>query len=493
MRRKVINRSKYILTTCDMGELIPVGLWEALPGETIQHRTSMLIRVSPLAAPIYHPVVARVHHFFMPSRKIWEQKTNGTEGDNWQDFITGGENGDNDASPPKMSTTGVKNDLLDYLELEVKAGVLVNAMPLMAFNAIFNEWFRDEDLVAKREELDTTVPRIAWEKDYYTSARPWQQKGPQVTVPVGGLTPVKGIGVTGSATRVGNNVKESDGSTQQYSTSWLANVDSLYVKESSENAGFPDIMVDLAAATGADVTDFRRALALQRYQENRARWGSRYVEYLWKSFKATPQDSRLQRPELLGGGRAPLNFSEILQTAPDDAGDPRFGVGDLFGHGIGSFRSNKYRRTIPEHGYVLTLLSVRPKSMYMNGADRHWFKTDKFDYFQPEMKHIGQQNIWKNEVFLDAAAGMETMGYQDRYSEYRHSQSRVTGEFRDLLNYWHMGRKFDSMPTLNGDFVTCTPTKRIHNEQTKHALWIMVQHNKRVLSPIGVNAAPRIL
>lgn len=493
MRRKVITRSKYRLTSCDMGQLIPIGLWESLAGEMVQHRTSMLIRVSPLASPIYHPVVARVHHFFMPSRLLWPQETGGTPGDNWEEFITGGESGTNSATPPTLMTTGAEKDLWDYLLVERKAGVECNALPIYMYNAVWNEWFRDEDLETKREKSDVSIANIAWEKDYYTSARPFQQKGPDVTIPVGGLTPVQGIGVTGATTNPNvSGVREADGSTKTYANAWAMPQDGLF-EENPDLPGFPNVFVDLAAAVGADVTDFRKALALQRYQENRARWGSRYVEYLWKSFRATPQDARLQRPELLGGGRSPLNFSEVLQTAPDASGSERFGVGDLFGHGIGSFRANKYRRVIPEHGYIMSLLSVRPKAMYMNGAERHWFKKDKFDYFQPEMKHIGQQEVWKNEVFLDAATGLETFGYQDRYSEYRHSKSGVTGEFRDLLNYWHMGRQFDSMPTLNGDFVRCVPTKRIHNEQTQNALWVMVQHNKKVLSPIGVNASPRIL
>lgn len=497
MKRAIVNRNNYQLLTCDMGQLVPIGLQEVLPGETIRHSSSVLIRLSPMAAPVMHPVQARVHHFFINNRILWKQDIGGTPGDNWEDFITGGDDGLNAATPPQVTSTATPNSLLDYLGIPHVPGLSLNAMPVIAFNMTYNEWFRDQDLVPERDLLDLTIPQVAWEKDYFTMARPFQQKGPEVSLPVGGLAPVKGIGMdtpTWGSTPV--NVYESDGTTPTYAGNKKISDEVFpdniaYVEEGTN--GYPNIFADLAQATGASITDVRKAFAIQRYQENRARYGSRYVEYLKRSFGARPQDGRLQRPELLGAGVGPVNVSEILQTAPDSTGDPRFGVGDLYGHGIAALRSNGYKRTIPEHGYILSLLSVRPKSIYVDGVDRHWLKSTKFDYFQPELKLVGQQEMLKNEIYADAAAGMETFGWQDRYSEYRHAKSNVHAEFRTLLNYWHMGREFESPPVLNQSFTDCVPTKRIFNEQTQHSLWIMVNHRMKAISPIGRNAEPRVI
>ena len=498
MARKLVIRSKYDLVTADMGKLVPIGIWEMLPNETVSHNTGTLIRVSPLAAPVMHPVTARVHHFFVPMRLLWPQKVGGTEGDNWEDFITGGSDGRNAAEIPTMTTTGVESDLLDYLGIPVKAGIEISALPIRAVNMIYNEWYRDQDLVNPREDSDTTVPNIAWEKDYFTAARPWSQKGPDVTIPIGGFANVQGFGKYDSQfTQPNTTVRESGGNARDYASSSIVSNQSaperFLVEQDPENPGYPRLVADLAKATGASINDVRRAFAVQRYQENRAKWGSRYTEFLRQEFRARPQDSRLQRPEYLGGGRTQVNFSEVIQTAPDSTGDARFGVSDLYGHGIAAMRSNRYRRTVPEHGYILSFLSVRPKSMYMDGIDRHWLKKNKFDFYTPELKHIGQQEILKNEVYADASTGSETFGFQDRYSEYRHARSKVHAEFRNQLKYWHLGREFESMPVLNQSFVDCVPSKRIHNEQTRHSLWIMVQHRMKVLSPIGRNAPARIL
>ena len=487
-RRKLVRRDNYQLLTCDMGQLVPIGLMEMLPNETIRHRTSAVIRVSPLAAPVMHPVTARIHHFFVPSRVLWPQEVGGTEGDNWEDFVTGGPNGDNAATPPQITTTGASNDLLDYLGIPPKAGISISALPVRAFNMIFNEWYRDQDLVTEREMLDLTIPLVSWAKDYFTAARPWTQKGPDVTIPIGTEARVAHKGSNGTNVSVYSDGASADRVLWQEGAA--GNVKQGSTVGNYTNEG---LYVDLAAATGADVNDVRRAFALQRYQENMARYGSRFVEYLQRSFGARPLDARLQRPELLGGGQTQVNFSEILQTAPDDSGDPRYGVGDLYGHGIAAMRSNAYQRNIPEHGYVITCLSVRPHSIYTDGIDRHWLKTKKEEFFQPELKAIGQQEVLNNEVFADGTDGGNVFGYQDRYSEYRHQRSNVHAEFRNVLDYWHMGRKFAQPPVLNASFVECDATKRIHNEQTQHALWIMVQHRARVLSPVGRNVSPRIL
>jgi len=488
MKRYKHNLSHYRLLTCDMGQLVPITCVEALPGDTIQHNTSALVRVSPLAAPVMHPVTARIHHFFVPNRIIW---------DGWEDFITGGPDGLNADTPPQYTVStgngGATGSLPDYLGIPPGInGLKINELPIRAFNLIYNEFYRDQDLVAEREQNDTSIPQIAWEKDYFTTCRPFSQKGPAVTVPVGQSAPV---------------VAEAPNSDPRFNTfgstgtpAPLATADGGSAGLVSQGIGIdgspmiwddPKLIADLANATGGDINDVRKAFAIQRYQEARARYGSRYTEYL-RYLGVTPKDSRLQRPEFLGGGRTQLNFSEIMQTA--NGTDPRFGVGDLYGHGIGAMRSNRYRRHIEEHGWIISLLSVRPKAIYNNGVHRQWLRLDKEDYFQKELQWIGQQEVLNNEIYADAtAAGLETFGFQDRYMDYRSVPSGVSAEFRDLLNYWHMAREFTAPPVLNQSFTDCVPTKRIHNDQTQNALWITTQHRMVARRLIARNAAPRIL
>lgn len=495
MKRYKHNLSHYRLLTCDMGQLVPITCVEALPGDTIQHNTSALVRVSPLAAPVMHPVTARIHHFFVPNRIIW---------DGWEDFITGGPDGLNADTPPQYTVStgngGATGSLPDYLGIPPGInGLKINELPIRAFNLIYNEFYRDQDLVTERAIDDTSIPQIAWEKDYFTTCRPFSQKGPAVTVPIGDRAPVTGIGPEQAASFPVTNVavKESDGGIGLYNNAQLVSTDvplqgeNVYLEENPDLAGFPNIFADLANATGGDINDVRKAFAIQRYQEARARYGSRYTEYL-RYLGVTPKDSRLQRPEFLGGGRTQLNFSEIMQTS--NGTDPRFGVGDLYGHGIGAMRSNRYRRHIEEHGWIISLLSVRPKAIYNNGVHRQWLRLDKEDYFQKELQWIGQQEVLNNEIYADASpAGLETFGFQDRYMDYRSVPSGVSAEFRDLLNYWHMAREFTAPPVLNQSFTDCIPTKRIHNDQTQNALWITTQHRMVARRLIARNAAPRIL
>lgn len=472
--------------TGDMGKVYPINLTEVLPGDTIQQHSNVLVRMSPMAAPVFHPVTVRVHHFFVPNRLLW---------DGWEDFITGGPDGMNAESPPSLAISGTPGQLHDYFGMPNSVGLQANALPFRAYNLIWNEWYRDQDLVPEVEQDSQAVNRCAWQKDYFTSCRPWTQKGPEVSIPVGDRAKVKGIGITGSPGGSQSGVKESDGSTRSYTNSTAITRDNPAGYTYIEGVdGFPNIYADLANATGASINDVRKAFALQRYQEARARYGSRYTEYL-RYLGVNPRDSRLQRPELLGGGQSQVNFSEVLQTAPETGTPPttEYGVGDMYGHGIAALRSNKYRRFIEEHGYILSLLSVRPKAMYTQGIHRTFLRKDKEDYWQKELQFIGQQEVFNNELFASSETGEQVFGYQDRYMEYREQPSTIAGDFKNTLNYWHLAREFSQQPALNASFVSCVPSKRIFNEQTRDSMWIMVQNRIVARRLLSRSAAPKIL
>lgn len=501
MKRSKFSLSHYRLLTCDMGELIPCGLTEVLPGDTVQHATSALVRCSPMLAPVMHPVHVRIHHWYVPHRLVW---------DSWEDFITGGADGLNASVFPTVSldgTTSAVGTLADYLGIPpFTAARSVSALPFRAYNLIWNEWYRDQDLqtelvVSKADGADTTTSKTlqncAWEKDYFTSARPWETKGPAITLPLGTTAPVKGIGANLTLAPASNVAVRETAPLPDRTYPFARVGDSIHFEMDSGTGATakPKIFADLSNATGVSINVLREALALQRYQEARARYGSRYTEYL-RYLGVKSSDARLQRPEYLGGGKQTIQFSEVLQTSgqPTPTGDDT--LGQLGGHGIGAMRSNRYRRFFEEHGYVISLLSIKPKTIYKDGLPRTWNRRVKEDFWQKELQFIGQQEILNKEIYGDLAAGAAageaeaTWGFQDRYDEYRRMESSVSGEFKTVLNHWHFARNFGSLPTLNGDFVKSVPVENPFAVPSTDVLWIMTNHSiqaRRLVAPVGVS------
>lgn len=496
MKRGKFSLSFYKLLSCDMGELIPCGLTEVLPGDTIQYNTNLLLRCSPLLAPVMHPVDVRIHHWYVPHRLVWED---------WEDFITGGPDGMDNSEFPVMESVNIPvGGLENYLGIPIMGTpVSYSALPFRGYAMIWNEWYRDQDLqtaiaTSEASGIDVTTNRAlqncCWEKDYFTSARPWEQKGPAITIPLGTTAPVMGIGFKGSLPNISTNPTDIRETAPLPDRTYPFSADAFGVQPNSLNfeassattsTAKPRIFADLSGASAVTVNLLREALALQRYEEARARFGSRYVEYL-RYLGVKSSDARLQRPEYLGGGRQTIQFSEVLQTAPDDADNP---VGALKGHGIAAMRSNRFRRFIEEHGYVHTFLSVKPKTMYMQGLARTWNRRTKEDFWQQELQHIGQQEILNKEIYAAHATPDGTFGFQDRYQEYRGAESSVAGEFATTeLNHWHMARDFSSDPALNATFVKCVPTERTFAVPSNDVLWIMAKHSvqaRRLVAPTG--------
>lgn len=516
MKRNKFSLSYYKLLTAKMGRLYPIGLTEVIPGDTMQHATSALIRTNPLLSPIMHPVHVRIHHFFVPLRIIW---------DDFEKFITGGPDG-MDASVFPTITSPVEGgfaegSLADHLG--VTPGIAnrpVSALPFRAAAMVFNEYYRDQDLVtpltiSKASGADTTtntsLQLCAWEKDYFSSSRPWTQKGPSVTLPLGDEAPIKGRSA-GPGTPVDNKIYMSMAApygNAGFVTSDPAGTGGAPLDTVVESVNYPQEpgrpwlwaqdgdttnptyggynFADLAEATAVDVNQVRLAFALQRYEEARARYGSRYVEYL-RYLGVRSSDARLQRPEYLGGGKQTIQWSEVVATAETSVEDDTTPVGALKGHGIGALRSNRYRRFFEEHGYVISFLSVRPKTIYAQGVARTWHRRTKEDFWQKELEHIGQQEVLNKELYFGHTTPDGVFGYQDRYDEYRRSESSIAGAFRSTLNYWHMARIFSGDPTLNGSFVTCDPTQRNFVDTVGDPLLIMANHSiqaRRFLTKTG--------
>jgi len=481
MKRSKFNLSNTQLLSADMGQLIPCGLLEVLPGDTIQHAASILARCMPLSSPPMHRVRIKLHHWFVPHRLVWSS---------WENFITGGADGLNASVFPTISLTNVAaKSLADYLGVPVGNGTqVVSALPFRGYALIWNQWYRDQDLqtpltISLADGADTTTSTVlqspAWEKDYFTTARPWEQKGSTVQV----ASAISGIAANVQQSATSTPTIFQPGSGDTAAGNWKASNDYQQSPLLRMNAGGTALDLKLIA----DINDFREAFALQRYKEARARYGSRYTEYL-AYLGVRSSDARLQRPEYLGGSSQNISFSEVLQTGSTTA-DVN-GVGQLYGHGIAAMRSNRYRKFFEEHGYIHSFISVMPESMYPNGIFRTWNRRTKEDFFQKELQHIGQQPVLMKEVYALGANPDSVFGYQDRYDDYRYQESRVHGEFLTTLNDWHFARLLGAQPALNAAFVSgADVTKRPFQAQgSNNTMLFQVRHKigaRRIVAARG--------
>lgn len=501
MKRHKHSLSHYRLSSMDLGKLYPIQCVEVMMGDVWRASSSALVRVTPLIAPVMHPVQVKIHHWFVPSRLLW---------DGWEDFITGGPDGIGGSAGvyPTITAGGggfALKGLADHLGIpHGVASLNVSALPHRAYALIYNENYRDQDLVtaaamstASGADVTTTdtIRNAAWEKDYATDARPWAQKGPQVSLPLGTTAPV--VRETGD-TAVHIHTATAGSDRQLFTTAADGNVKLSAVGAASEairwgtlaDGSKTGLMTDLASATAATVSALREAMALQRYEEARAQWGSRYVEYL-RYYGIRSSDARLQRPEYLGGGKQTIAFTEVLQTSDSGA---VAGVGDMYGHGIAAVRTRPFVRYFEEHGFVMSLMCVRPASMYQDGLHKQWSRRIKEDYYTKELELIGQQEVARREIWAEAGAGGDTVfGYQNRYREYCEHPSGVAGEMRTILDFWHMARQFASAPALNQAFIECVPEKRNFQVATNDVLWVMVNNNIRARRMVSRNPVARIL
>jgi hypothetical protein len=453
VRRQQYNLSHEHKTSMDFGELVPVACQEVLPGDTFMGAASTLARIAPMANPTMHRCDVRLHHWYVPNRLVHTA---------WEDLITGKTSG---AVVPTITTTDQATDpLVDRLGCPA-AGQDINALPVRAYNLIYNEFYRDQDLQTARGEDTTTLARICWEKDYFTTCRDEAQQGDAIEIGFSaGEVNVQTDAVSGEHIGV-------QASQQADAIKELAIVSGNV--EINTTTATEKLFVDLAdSTTGIDVNTLRRSIGLQRFAEARARYGERYVDYL-RFLGVNPSDGRLDRPEYLGGGSQLINFSEVLATADGASNN----IGDLYGHGIAGVQSRRYRKMFEEHGYFLTLMSVRPKTVYQQAVPKHFLRSDAMDFWQKELEVLPWQEVYQDEVFAGGSSST-VFGYQQRYDEYRHAMSYVSGSFRQGTEEdWHLGREFASAPTLNASFVECSPSDRIFQDASMPEVLCNVYNN----------------
>lgn len=450
--------------SCRIGDLVPINVIEVIPGDKFNIQTSQMLRFAPLVAPVMHQSSVYTHYFFVPNRILW---------DGWEDFITGGADGTNNSAHPTLGVTETDTavgGLWDYMGVPTNQGAIqnteVNALPFCAYNKIYNEYYRDENLIqpitdSVYDGINTagdfsTIQKRAWQHDYFTSSLPWTQKGPEATLPLGSTAPIDFV--AGQPQRFRNaSGNQSPVGNIESGTSGIAKVD---IGSGTTQNTFLDnsdsLMVDLSQATASTIIDLRRAFKLQEFLEKNARGGSRYIETIMSHFGVRSSDARLQRPEFLGGNSAPMQISEVLQTAPA-TGEAPTPQGNMAGHGISVGGSANINYKVEEHGFIIGIQSFLPKSAYQQGLPKLFSKTDKFDYYWPSFAHIGEQPVYNRELYMqnDGNEDNEVFGYTPRYAEYKFINSSVHGEYRTTLDFWHMGRIFDSKPSLNQDFIEC--------------------------------------
>jgi hypothetical protein len=481
-----------------MGNLVPILTMECVPGDKFNISCESLIRFAPMTAPVMHRMDVSMHYFFVPNRILWP---------NWEKFITDANSG---IVAPFLNYDfgypAANQKFLDYLGVPPpptgSSAAPISALPMAAYQCIYNEYYRDQNLIAPvdyklvdgnnaaNNAVLTTMRKRAWEHDYFTASLPFAQKGDAVDIPLGDISvPYTKIQGRNTAGVTGDVVSSPSGS---------YDIDNLPAPIAGNGLFVPSINADVEPTT---INDLRRAFRLQEWLEKNARGGTRYIESILTHFGVKSSDKRLQRPEYITGTKSPVVVSEVLNTTGSfEAGDPASATsspqGAMAGHGV-SVTSGKYGSYYcEEHGYIIGIMSVMPKTAYQQGIPRTFLKNDTLDYYWPTFANIGEQEVQNQELYAYTGTATNTFGYVPRYSEYKYMPSRVAGEFRNTLDYWHLGRIFSTQPALNQTFVECAPanTKRIFavtNEGTD-SLYCHVLNKITAVRPMPKYGTPMI-
>ena len=527
--RSVFDLSHVKRFTCDMGQLIPVYFDECVPGDTRKVGMQCVTRFQPLVAPILDSVDLTVHYFFVPTRLLMDKE------EDWNTFLTGGKDGkDESVKLPLYSFTyfdgtyddahkpscpfsnGVRDgkySLWDYFGLPIgSSGVTspsirdynnINAFSQRCYNLVWNEFYRDENLVEEVDKNNNTILYRAWKKDYFTSALPWQQRGVAPALPLSGTVPVS-LNTQFSLSDPSIHTGVSDSLIYTNAGGALGYLDLTTPGSVDKITGYIDGSVngtaDLSNAATFNVATLRQCVQIQRWLELNARGGIRYTEFLRSHFGISPKDEVLGRPQYIGGTKSSIVISEVLQTSrtvdstQTEKGSP---LGRLAGHGLGASSDYICTFTAKEFGYIIGLASWMPKPSYQQGVNRIFSRKTKFDFYFPEFAHLSEQAVTNGEVFATGTAkDSEIFGYQGAYNEMRYTPSFNCADMRDTFRYWHLGRIFQNAPKLNAGFLTTNSAydggirKDIFASKNEPGLLVQFANVVKAIRPLPVYGTP---
>lgn len=501
--RSTFNLTETHKTTFNSGYLIPIYWNEIYPGDTFDFSIQALARLATPIAPIMDNASIKYYSFFVPNRLLWE---------NWKAFMGEQENPDDvtDFEIPQISSGSGADwlSLSDYLGIPPKVPNLkVSSLVYRAYNLIWNEWFRDENLqdsvtVKKDDALEQMSDYVLLKKckpaDYFTTCLPWLQKGEAVTIPLTGDAPVMGTHNKAailpvfnfqSQTVTNNTINRYDGPPGVDTPLWpgIATQDPVFNT---------NLYADLSNVTSATINDLRMAFQIQRYLEKDARGGTRYVEYIKNHFGVDARDYRLQRPEYLGGGQTDITITPVAQTSATDKTTPQ---GNLSAVGTAGTIGNGYVYSATEHGIIITLACLCADINYQQGLNRKWSKKIKYDYMVPSFWYLGEQAVLNKEIYAQGTSeDDEVFGYQQRYRELREGFNNITGLFRSThpqsLDIWHLAQEFSNLPKLNEEFITeNSPFKRIMAVQTEPDIIADFRFNIKATRPLPSYVEPGLI
>ena len=495
--KNVFNLSHDVKATYNFNKLYPFLCQPVYPGDTWNVRAEAFLRTMPLLAPVLHDVDMHIYFFFVPNRLIW----NHNKSRDWKTFITGGEDGTAAPTIPNVSYNSLWNtdqtfllhrSLLDHMGFPTisstpssisNGGQSICTLPFRAYQLIWNEYFRNQNV---QSEISMTLDSGSepsgeiqdlfsfryknYEKDYFTSCLPWAQRGTAVRLPISGTTVPTTMSVEVDQAQLGTEtmkyaLQAASLSSGNYRLSAQTGLSTVPSPNKVTLHGTASGVINISSLNIGTINDFRYCLRLQQWLENNARCGSRYIEQLFAHFGVKSSDARLQRPELLGGGKIPIIFTDVPQTSYG-TGSSDDVVGDLAGKGTLYGKTGGFKKYFEEHGVLMGICCIIPRTSYSQGIPRVWQATDKTDWYFPEFAHLGEQAVLNKEVYynpIQATSGHDdngVFGYQGRFTELRYIPSSVHGEMRDSLAYWHMGRLFANAPSLNSAFVTASSDAR---------------------------------